>query len=206
MANFLEEKKYHILYKTVNLLTGRYYIGMHSTNNLEDGYVGSGRRLWYEMRKYGRENFKFEILEFFNSREELALREKELVSLQEVTKEQCMNLKVGGIGGFPPNAKDAFREKLKNPEYRKEFARKSRSSETLKRLHQEGRIKYDTFTGKKHKPETIQKMKDIKKGYGVGERNSQYGTYWITNGIENRKIKASDIIPEGWSKGRTFKS
>jgi len=33
--------------------------------------------------------------------------------------------------------------------------------------------------------------------------NSQYGTMWITNGIDNRKIKKEqDVIPEGWYKGR----
>ena len=28
---------------------------------------------------------------------------------------------------------------------------------------------------------------------------------WITNGSENKKIKKSDIIPEGWNKGRKIK-
>lgn len=195
-------KKYHYLYKTTNILSGRYYLGMHSTDDLNDGYIGSGTYLKRSINKYGAANHKFEILEFFNSREELARKEEELVTLKEIAKENCMNLKVGGIGGFPPNAKPAFREKLKDPEYKKEFARKSKSAETLKRLHKEGKIKYDTFRGKKHKPETIQKMKEVKKGYGVGEKNSQYGTMWITNGIENKKIKSLDQIPQGWSKGR----
>lgn len=204
MANNLESKKYHFLYKTTNLINSRYYIGMHSTNKLNDSYIGSGRRLWYELRKYGRQNFKFEILEFFNSKEELALREKEVVSLQEIAKEKCMNLKVGGLGGFPPNAKDAFREKLKDPEYRKEFIRKTGSSETLKKLHREGKVKYDTFTGRKHKPESIQKMKETKKGQGKGSTNSQFGTFWITDGKVNKKTNSE--IPERWYKGRVLKN
>ena len=204
MANNLESKKYHFLYGTTNLINSRYYIGMHSTNKLKDSYIGSGRRLWYELRKYGRQNFKFEILEFFSSKEELALREKEVVSLQEIAKEKCMNLKVGGLGGFPPNAKDAFREKLKDPEYRKEFVRKVGSSETLKKLHREGKVKYDTFTGRKHKPESIQKMKETKKGQGKGNTNSQFGTFWITDGKINKKTNSE--IPEGWYKGRVLKN
>ena len=204
MANNLESKKYHFLYRTTNLINSRYYIGMHSTNKLNDSYIGSGRRLWYELRKYGRQNFKFEILEFFSSKEELALREKEVVSLQEIAKEKCMNLKVGGLGGFPPNAKDAFREKLKDPEYRKEFVRKVGSSETLKKLHREGKVKYDTFTGRKHKPESIQKMKETKKGQGKGNTNSQFGTFWITDGKINKKTNSE--IPEGWYKGRVLKN
>jgi hypothetical protein len=36
-----------------------------------------------------------------------------------------------------------------------------------------------------------------------GSKNSQFGTMWITNGIENKKIKKDlDNIPEGWYKGR----
>ena len=197
-------KKYHYIYKTTNVLSGRYYVGMHSTNDLNDGYIGSGTYLKRSINKYGVDSHKFEILEFFESREELALREKELVTLQEIAKEQCMNLKVGGLGGFPPNAKDAFREKLKDPEYRKEFLRKTGSSETLKKLHREGKIKYDTFTGKKHKPESIQKMKDTKKGQGKGETNSQFGTFWITDGKTNKKTNSE--IPEGWYKGRVLKN
>ena len=33
-----------------------------------------------------------------------------------------------------------------------------------------------------------------------GERNSQYGTFWITNGVTEKK--ARDVIPEGWEAGR----
>lgn len=46
-------RKYHYIYKTKCLLTNKYYIGMHSTDNLDDGYVGSGKRLWYSINKHG---------------------------------------------------------------------------------------------------------------------------------------------------------
>lgn len=35
-----------------------------------------------------------------------------------------------------------------------------------------------------------------------GKRNSQYGTQWITNEKENKKIKNGDKIPNGWRLGR----
>ena len=66
-----KEKKYHFIYKTTNLLSGKYYIGMHSTDNLGDGYLGSGKRLRYSINKYGEENHNREILEFVDSRKEL---------------------------------------------------------------------------------------------------------------------------------------
>jgi hypothetical protein len=86
-------KKYHFIYKTTNLLSGRYYIGMHSTDDLNDGYLGSGTYLRRSINKHGKENHSIEILEFLNSREELAAREREIVSLQEIAKKECMNLK-----------------------------------------------------------------------------------------------------------------
>lgn len=44
---------------------------MHSTDNLEDGYLGSEKRLRYSINKHGAENHEREILEFVDSREEL---------------------------------------------------------------------------------------------------------------------------------------
>jgi hypothetical protein len=43
----------------------------------------------------------------------------------------------------------------------------------------------------------------INGGFGLeGEKNSQYGKIWITNGIDNKKINNKDNIPTGWYKGR----
>ena len=71
MANRNKNKKYHYLYKTTNLINNKYYYGIHSTNNLNDGYLGSGKHLRYSIRKYSKENFKREILYYFDNREEL---------------------------------------------------------------------------------------------------------------------------------------
>ena len=81
-----KEKKYHFIYKTTNILSGRYYIGMHSTDDLEDGYLGSGNRLRLAIRKHGKESFKREILEFCKTREDLKKREIEVVNLDEISK------------------------------------------------------------------------------------------------------------------------
>lgn len=91
-----KEKKFHIIYKTTNVLTGKYYIGLHSTDNLEDGYLGSGRKLKYSLNKYGKENHKREILEFCSSRKELIKREQEIVNLDELADKNCINIKLGG--------------------------------------------------------------------------------------------------------------
>lgn len=38
----------------------------------------------------------------------------------------------------------------------------------------------------------------------AGPNNPMYGTIWITNGVENKKIKGTTDIPLGWEKGRHF--
>ena len=205
-------KHYHFIYKTTNLLSGKYYIGMHSTDDLEDGYLGSGTYLKRSINKHGKENHLIEILEFVDSRKELAAREKEIVSLQEIAKKECMNLKVGGNGGFSKElqskgaslAGKKHSERMKNEkEYREQVLIKM--SIGLKKAYETGK-KQKNYTGwmagRKMTPETISKMKEVKVGHGKGVENSQFGKCWITNETENRKIYKGDTIPEGWRLGR----
>ena len=37
MEKYVNERKYHYLYKITNLVNNKYYYGIHSTDNLEDG-------------------------------------------------------------------------------------------------------------------------------------------------------------------------
>lgn len=208
-----KEKKYHFIYKTTNLLSGKYYIGMHSTDNLEDGYLGSGKRLRYSINKYGVENHKREILEFVDSRKKLAEREREIVNLSEIEKKECLNLMIGGEGGFISEEQQKLRssaggraakEKRKNNLILFK-AHSERSSKSMKKNHEEGKINYNTFFGKKHSEETKKMISEIKKGTGMGELNSQFGTCWITKEGVNKKIKKEELnnfTQQGWVKGR----
>jgi hypothetical protein len=63
---------------------------------------------------------------------------------------------------------------------------------------------YGYWLGKKHRPETIQKISE-KASLRVGIKNSQYGTCWMTNGQENKKVNKHDVdffISLGYYKGR----
>ena len=190
---------------------------MHSTNNLKDGYLGSGTRLRRSIKKYGIENFKLEILEWCETREKLMIRETEIITENHVNNENCYNLKFGGLGGGKfIDKKHQFKcsqaaglkhgERLKNDkEYRERYSKKI--SEANKRRFERGELKNFHFnrTGIKHKEETIQKMKEVKKGWGLGEKNSQYNTCWITKNNINKKIKKHELdfyLQENWSLGR----
>lgn len=58
----MKGKRYNFVYKTTNVLNGKIYIGVHSTDDLNDGYMGSGKAISTAIKKYGEENFTTEIL------------------------------------------------------------------------------------------------------------------------------------------------
>ena len=72
-------KRYHLVYKTVNTINDKFYIGKHSTDVIDDGYLGSGLLISSAITKYGKENFKREILHWCESSEEASSVEKQLV-------------------------------------------------------------------------------------------------------------------------------
>lgn len=88
--------KYNYFYKITNNINNHFYYGIHSTDNLDDGYMGSGSRLHLAYKKYGIENFTKEILKFFDTREECANYEMEIVNETLVKDDNCYNIKIGG--------------------------------------------------------------------------------------------------------------
>lgn len=116
----LEYKKYHYFYKITNLINRKYYYGIHSTDNLEDAYKGSGIRLNEAYNKYGVDNFKKEILKYFNTREEASRYEKEIVTEEEVKSNDCYNLTTGGDKGIC----NAFKNKHHREETKRIISKK----------------------------------------------------------------------------------
>ena len=208
-----KEKKYHFIYKTTNLKNGKFYVGMHSTHNLNDGYLGSGLRLRRSIRRNGPENFKIEYLEFFDNRIDLANREKELVNEDLLKDDMCMNIRTGGSGGWTneqqkQNASKSNQKQKWLMQNDKEWANnrleqlKKNGSNIFTKLWEAGKLKPLDWTGKKHKEESKKKIGLANSLKQKGEGNSQFGTCWITNGTENKKVKKTDKLPEGWKFGR----
>lgn len=91
-------KQYHYIYKTICLTTGHFYYGVHSTNDINDKYIGSGVKFLNYVRKYGRKNFVREIVQYYPTRDEAFTAEATLLTEAILNDEMCLNLIEGGAG------------------------------------------------------------------------------------------------------------
>jgi hypothetical protein len=216
---------YYYLYQITNLLNEKVYVGVHRTDNLDDGYMGSGTLLKRAQSRYGLENFKKEILEYFENEEDMFQREAEIVNPEFAAREDVYNLVEGGKGFSTVSSVKATRarEKLRelDEEFRLRYAKALSNSHPGISLEKQKKMieaKRNLLTGAAHDPEMRAEMfrrsqtpeararhRAAVQGIGKGERNSQFGTMWITNEKENKKIKKDEPIPEGWRRGRSLK-
>ena len=93
-----------IVYKTTNQINGKIYVGRQLHDN--PNYIGSGKIMRHAIKKYGKSNFKKEILEQCSSVSELNEKEKYWVSkLNATDKSVGYNIMNGGQGGNHHNYK-----------------------------------------------------------------------------------------------------
>ena len=209
--------KHHIIYRTTNLLNNRYYIGMHSTENINDGYLGSGRRIKAEIKKYGKENFVCEILEVLPTHEALKLREAEIVNAKMLTDKFCLNLKDGGEGGFDhlnDGSDDHILRRSKGTINSNKSSNRNwmaQSAKAVKTRKERGHIPFNgkrqTFTGKSHSQESKDAIGKANSISQLGEKNSQHGTCWVKKDGSSLKINKQNLdeyIRNGYSLGRTM--
>jgi hypothetical protein len=205
-----DKRKFHYIYK-ITRDDGRYYIGMHSTDDLDDGYFGSGKRITRSIKKHGLDRHKKEILEFLASREELKKRERQLVNEEKLSDALCMNIALGGSGGFISPEYQFKRAsaggKISGPKTIKLLLtpeRKAKSLETRRRLNL-----FNTSIALEYAnaPASIAKRKQTfaERKHMQGEKNSQFGTCWVTKDSKPIKIKKEQLdeyLANGYSRGR----
>lgn len=226
------KKQFHYVYQITNLVNNKIYIGVHQTYNLDDGYKGSGLQIIRAIQKYGENNFKKDILFFFDSREESLAKEAEIVNEDFLKRKDTYNIVKGGVAGTAGMIKytngkcDTYYAKGVKPP--KGFYPGSClvPGTFNKSPYTDGKtIKY--FGSDDKIPEGFQKgtcqkngIKD-KKGYTNGKINIYFkeneeipkefypGNYQkgsltvYTNGIRNTKIQDGEEVPEGFWKGFT---
>lgn len=133
------------IYKITNKLNGKIYVGKRVRENLSDieNYYGSGIAIGLAIEKYGKENFKKEILEKVEDKSILDEREKYWIAKLDAQNPNIgYNLSPGGTGGCT-----------------KESARKSAETRKTRGYH--------------HSEETKRKMSSVAKGRKFSEEHKQ---------------------------------
>ena len=99
------------LYKITNTVTGEYYIGKHN-GWTQNGYWGSGNRIQRLIKKYGTDNFKYDILVIADVNYIFELEKKYITTEMVDLDEKCLNLTIGGqgVGYMSEDIKQKLRE------------------------------------------------------------------------------------------------
>ena len=187
--------KKHFIYMTTNLITNEKYIGKHYGTE-DDSYLGSGKILQRAILKYGKENFKREILYISKNAEENNQKEKEFIKAYNAVEDRKFyNIAEGGDGGdifhtLSLKQQEQLRERAslqctgeRNPMYGKHHSEETKNklrqidkSYTQTQEYRDNMSKIKSgenngMYGKHHTEEAKQKMSDAKKGKKLGAEN-----------------------------------
>jgi len=182
------DKKHNYFYRITNQINWKYYFGIHSTNSLDDGYLGTGKLIKRAIKFYGKENFVKTIIADYPTRKEASDHEKLAVTKFQIEDQNCYNVRTGGDNenvmiftkedvdriygsrrGIPRT--DEIKERIS-----KTLTGKSVSEETRKLLSKLGKERNLTgerspnfgkpgrFAGKHHSEESKQRISDSNVG------------------------------------------
>jgi len=182
---------YFLIYKTTNIVNGKFYIGQHRTDDWNDDYLGSGKLLKRAMSKYGIDNFHREILHICESEKQMNTLEKILIVPDE---ELNYNLCLGGMGGQNKGIPRTNEEKSqmrgkKRTEEQKQRMRKPKSPE------HRAKLRHDAWN----------KGKTLSDTHKENVKKSLQNMCWITDGLKDKKIKQEELdfwLNLGYTKGR----
>jgi hypothetical protein len=119
---------YIYVYQTICESNGKSYIGVHKTDNINDGYIGCGifrqsdakKNLLFHnaVRKYGYASFRRYILSFYETYNDAKNEERFLVNKEWVKLKSNYNTAIGGrgntIGWMDESKKSNWKESIRN--------------------------------------------------------------------------------------------
>lgn len=209
---------YGYIYKATNLINGKIYIGQHRKPSFDKKYLGSGKHLKYAIKKYGKNNFKCEILEYCSSLEELNSREIYYIKENKSQDRNIgYNITNGGnqISVTPSIAKKLsekqkqnFNDPIKGEKLRLILSKankgKKLSEEHINKLKE---VNHNRVRTKEERDKKSKSLKGHKPFWGdkmpehIKEKisNSSKGRHWYNNGVCE---KFCIECPNGFKNGR----
>lgn len=150
------------IYKTTNLINGHIYIGQDTKKG--NSYLGSGKILKLALDKYGKKNFKKEVIEVCKNQIELNRREIYWIKFYNSTNREIgYNIALGGGGKLgckhSEKTKSLFSEQRKgrkNPNFGKPMPEEKRKLFSMLGKKRIGNK--NTFYNKHHTEETKQRI------------------------------------------------
>ncbi len=205
--------KIHYLYKIENKLNQKIYIGIHSTENINDGYMGSSVLVSQAIEKYGENNFSKTILEYCNNREELVELERKVVDEEFVNRRDTYNLTVGGAGlaSTWEKSNETIAYKLKNDPIWAE-TRSRNISLGVRNAMRKGKCstanrEFQRIRNEKSRTkEAIEKRKETyaKNKHQQGKNHSRYGKRAVHNDMTWKWVQKEEVekyLDAGWKLG-----
>ena len=192
---------YGYIYKTTNLLNGKFYIGQKKSSKfLAEKYLGSGVRLKSAIEHYGKENFSVELIDKAYSKQEL-----DILEIYWIDKFNARNLSIaynlskGGDGNSSGITWNKGLTKEVDNRLCQSEETKLKRSKALKLAYLENRHNTD------YTDEVRKKMSE--KAKNRPHPPTTNGRICITNGVQNKMIKPDEInlyLTDGWYKGKTM--
>lgn len=194
--------KYRYIYKitcTRGKFRNHFYFGQHTTDNLDDGYKGSGKFLLDYYKKYPNDYIK-EIIAFYDTQEELNQAEYDIIH-PWLGNEMCLNISEGGMGG----SHYAWNKGVPCSEQQKQHLRelnkgKIHSEETKQKISNSMKGKNtwmkDKILSEEHKLHIAESMKGKNKwskGRKLSEEQKQHISEGIRKYLENKRKESNYI-------------
>lgn len=207
---------YRYIYKitcTTGSFKDKFYYGQHTTENLDDGYKGSGILLRKYYKKHKNDYIK-EIISFYDSEESLNKAEYNIIH-PYLNSEECLNLMEGGGSTGSPSEqtrKILSEQKLGKPRTTPIWNKGLIGYNSGHKMSDEQKIKLSEITRKRinhpmknhHHSEETKKLLREK----AIEQFSKYTYKWINDGISCLRIDINFLdqyLNNGWKLGRIYK-
>jgi group I intron endonuclease len=218
---------YGVIYSIRHVDSGKLYIGQTTLTNPTKRFTehkayaraGSTKHpLYHAMLKYGLDRFEFLIVDEASNQADLDSLEIFYIDRFETSAPSGYNLRLGGGSGgkLSEAAKEQIRQAWSNPLIRDRFLSSKRSDAARQRFSEAAKLAWSDpemrlrRVAKARDPEVNAKRSaTLRKTLSTDEaklikRRIRLGTRYITNGVENRVVKSSDSIPNGWRYGKVY--